>query len=82
MDILEGIIDDKVLRVLKLFLNNPDEFYHINKVSEESKVPLATTFRIMNNLLQNKIIEHKTISKFRIYRLSKNQKTRKMRRLL
>jgi hypothetical protein len=82
MNFFKGLIDDKTLRVLSLFLKNPDEYYHINKVSEDSKVPLATTFRIMNMLLKNKIIEYNSISKFKIYKLSKNEKTRKIKAII
>ena len=82
MGIFQGIIDDKVLRILKLFLDNPKELYHINRVSEESKVPVATTFRIMNTLRENGIIEHRNISKFKIYSLARNSKTRKLGRVL
>ena len=82
MDLFKGLIDKKTLRVLSVFLNNPDEFFHINKVSEKSKVPLATTFRIINNLSQNNILSIQKISKFKIYQLANNKKTKKLRRLL
>jgi predicted transcriptional regulator len=82
MNLFQGIIDDKLLRVLKLFFNNPDEYYHINKVSQDTKVPLATTFRIINNLSENEIIEFHKIAKFKIYRLAKNKKTRELRKII
>ncbi len=82
MNLLKGIIDDKTLRVLSVFMNNPDEFYHINKVSLASKVSLATTFRIMNMLSKNEIIEYKKISKFKIYKLSDSERTKKLRKIL
>ncbi len=82
MGVLKGLIDEKLLKVLEVFLNNKDEYYHINKVSELSKVSLATTFRIINQLTDNKIIEYKQIGKFKIYKLSKNSKTKKLRRII
>ena len=82
MDLFKGLIDDKTLAVLKVFSDNPDEFFHINKVSDMSNVPLATTFRIMNNLLNHNIIEQKKISRFKIYTLARNKKTKKLRKLL
>jgi hypothetical protein len=82
MNFFKGLIDEKILRVLSLFMKNPEEYYHINKVSDDSKVPLATTFRIMALLSENRIIEHKSISKFKIYRLSKNDRTKKLRNLI
>lgn len=82
MGVLKGLIDDKLLKVLSVFINKPSEYFHINKISQESKVPLATTFRIINQLKQNKIIEYKQIGKFKIYKLAKNNKTRKLRRII
>jgi hypothetical protein len=82
MSLFDGLIDEKTLKILSLFSKSPTEFYHINKVSVESKVPLATSFRIINSLLSSSIIEYKQISKFKIYRLADNVKTRKLRRLL
>ena len=82
MGVLNGLVDDKILRILKLFLSKPDEFFHINKVSKESDVPLATAFRIINTLLENDLIEFQRISKFKIYRIKKSNKTRKLGRIL
>lgn len=82
MDVFSGLVDDKTLRVLRVFLNNPDEFFHINKVSQKSKVPLATTFRIMKNLLELDILSVQKISKFKIYKLADNKKTKRLKVLL
>jgi DNA-binding IclR family transcriptional regulator len=82
MTLFRGLIDEKTLKVLALFINNPEEYFHINKVSDDAKVPLATTFRIINSLKNNDIIEYRKISKFKIYRLANNQKTKKLRKVL
>ncbi len=82
MDVLEGIFDDKILRILRLFLDNPEEYFHINKVSKRTKVPLATTFRIMKLLLEQDIIKYNEISKFKIYKLASNKKTKKLGKIL
>jgi len=82
MDIFNGLVDNKIVKVLEIFLKNPKEVYHINKVSQESSVPLATTFRIINNLVDNEILEIQKISKFKIYRLKKNKKTKELRKLI
>lgn len=82
MDIFEGLIDRKMHSVISVFLKFPEEYFHINKVAERSSVPVATTFRIINQLNDLGIIEATNISKFRIYRLADNKKTKKLRRLL
>ena len=82
MDLLKGLVDDKLLRILILFINNPDELYHINKVAKNANVPLTTTFRLIKDLLDNNIIEAIKISKFKVYKLSKNQKTKSLKKLI
>jgi len=81
MHVLQGIVDDKTLRVLNVFLNNPREFFHINKVANQSNVPLSTAFRIINNLLNHEFITYQEIGKLKIYQLAKNKKIRKLRKL-
>ena len=82
MDLLKGLVDDKILRVLNVFLSEPDQFFHINKVSQQSKVPLATTFRIINSLVDNKLLKIEKISKFKLYKLADTKKTKRLRRIL
>jgi hypothetical protein len=82
VELFEGLIDKKIMKVLAIFLSDPEGFYHINKVSEESKVPLATSFRIINLLAENNLIVPIKISKFKIYKLANNEKTKKLRRLI
>ncbi len=82
MSLLEGIVDAKLLKILMLFLKNPNELYHINKVSRMTGVPVATAFRMMKTLHKEGFIEATQISKFKIYRMAENSRTRKMRRLL
>ncbi|MBT3464828.1 helix-turn-helix domain-containing protein [archaeon] len=72
----DGLVDKKTLKVLKVFLNNEKEYYHITQISKLTKVPLATTFRIIHSLHKNLFLEQKTISKLKIYKLKQNRKTK------
>ncbi|MFH2020653.1 MAG: helix-turn-helix domain-containing protein [archaeon] len=82
MSILSGLIDEKIEKVLTVFVHGKGELFHINKVAKESGVPLATTFRIINGLVSSGFLEIQKISKFKIYKLADNKKTRKLRDLL
>ncbi|MBN1503281.1 helix-turn-helix domain-containing protein [Candidatus Woesearchaeota archaeon] len=82
MDLFKGIIEAKTLAILRLFLDSSDEYFHINLVSQKTKVPLATAFRIIKKLEQHDFIEHKIISKFKIYRLKPNKKTKILGRFI
>ena len=78
----KGLIDEKVSAVLDVFLKNPDELYHINMVSELSRVPISTAFRIIKNLVELKILDKKTIGKFGIYKLASGEKTKYLKKAL
>lgn len=80
--VLEGLIDKKVERVLRLFLENKTELFHINSVSKRSGVPLATAFRIIRKLADLEIIAAVEVGKFRIYRLNATEKTELLVRLI
>ena len=81
MDILDDLVDSKIVKVLKLFLDNPSQLYHINKVAEDSKVPAASTFRIINMLSKSGYLKITVISKLKLYSLKDSNKTRLLRRL-
>jgi DNA-binding IclR family transcriptional regulator len=82
MSTLSGLVDEKTLRILEMFFRNPKEFYHLSKVSLDSDVPLATTFRIVNHLADAGILDITTVSKLKLYRLADSGKVRKLRRAL
>ena len=82
MELFAGLVDERTLAVLDLFLNNPKELYHINQVSELTEVPVATTFRIMKRLKKHKLLTTKKLGKFHIYMLADNAKTEKLRGLV
>ncbi len=82
MSLLKGIIDDKILKIIQLFMTHPNELYHINKVAEETVIPVSTTFRIMKKLVKLGIIQYRTISKFKVYHLANNDKTKKLKKII
>ena len=73
------LIDRKIIRVLSA-LAAKKEHFHIQKLSSSSKVPLSSTFRIVNKLVRLGLVEITTIGKFKIYRLrdDKLEEIRKM----
>lgn len=80
--VLDGLIDKKVERILKLFFENKKELFHINSVSKRSNVPLATAFRTIKKLVDLEIINAVEVGKFKIYKLNICEKTELLARLL
>ncbi len=74
--ILEGLFDKKMLTVLKLFLKKKDQQFYLKEISKQTRVSLATTYRILNKLTELEIIEKTKIKHLKIYKLAENEKTK------
>ena len=74
--ILEGLFDKKMLTILKLFLKKKEQQFYLKEISKQTKVPLASTHRILNKLVELEIIERTKIKHLKIYKLSDNEKTK------
>jgi DNA-binding IclR family transcriptional regulator len=68
---IAGMIDEKLLRIIRLFLNKPEELFHLQKISQEAKVPIGTTFRLMKKLKNIGLTEIVSVGKVKLYKLSK-----------
>ena len=71
--LLEELFDKKVLKILKLFLADKDNEFYLREAAKLSKVPVASTFRIINKLVSLNLITEKKIKKFKLYRISQNK---------
>ena len=74
MSILRELIDSKVAKILDIFIVNKSKFFHLSMVSKSSKVPVSSTFRIINSLVNLGILEQMKVGKMKIYRLAENEK--------
>lgn len=73
--LLAELFDDKITKILTVLSNKPKDFY-LKELSDTAKVPIATTFRIVQKLKQLNVITESQISKFKLYRLANNNKSR------
>jgi hypothetical protein len=80
--LLAELFDKKVLDVILVFLKNRDKDFYLREVAKQSKVPLASTFRIVAKLQQLGFVQPVIISKFKLYRLANNDKTKSLDTLL
>lgn len=73
--LLSGLIDLKMEKILKVFIQNKEQLFHLKKISSQSKVPLTTTFSIIKKLTHLDIIKISKIGKLKLYKLAENKKT-------
>lgn len=74
--LLESIFDKKILSILRLLLNRKDQKFTLKEISKYSRVPLASTFRIINKLVELEILRVEKIKHLKVYDLAENDKTR------
>lgn len=74
--LLESLFDRKILSVLRLFLNRKDQQLTLVEISKYAKVPLASTFRIINKLVEIEVICITKIKHLKVYSLAINEKTK------
>ena len=82
MGIFRQLIDAKTLRILDFLLKNKEKYSHLSEISSQSKVPVASVFRIVNQLVSLGIIEVMPIGKMKIYRIFSNEQTRELENIL
>jgi len=82
MGIVRHLIDRKTLKILDLLLKNTDKYSHLSDISKNSKIPLASTFRIVNKLVSLGIVDVTLVGKMKIYRLAANGHTEELGKML
>ena len=71
--LLEGLFDEKIIRVIKFFLLNREKEFYLQEVVRDTKVPLASVFRIVKKLVGLQIVTELHIKKFKLYKCSDNE---------
>jgi ACT domain-containing protein len=81
-NIIEEFFDKKTLAILKLLLFDTTDKYYLREIAKKSRVPVATTFRIMKRLKELGLVEESVIKKTKLYSLSRNKNTQTLASLL
>ena len=57
--VLESLFDKKLIKILRLFVNNKKKDYYLREISRITKVPPASTHRIITQLKTLNLIQEK-----------------------
>ena len=82
MGAIRQLIEKKTLKILDLLLKDKKKYYHLSEISKHSKIPVASTFRIMNRLVSIGVIEIMVIGKMKIYRISSTKETEELENII
>lgn len=66
-ELLEELFDKKTLAILRLLSKQPGRQFYLREISRQTRVPIASVFRIINKLVKLNIIELQQIKKFKLY---------------
>jgi DNA-binding MarR family transcriptional regulator len=81
-DILKELFDDKIIRIINVFLSHPTRQFYLSEISNISKVNVSSVFRILNKLSSKGFVKTTIIGKIRFYQLNRNEKTRALMEFL
>lgn len=72
VDVLKDLFDEKILSILNIIINDKTGGMYLGEISMAAEVPKATTFRIINKLVNSELIEEKKIKKLKLYRFKRS----------
>ncbi|MBI5389303.1 helix-turn-helix domain-containing protein [Candidatus Woesearchaeota archaeon] len=73
--LLEELFDRKLIGVLRTFFQQSGKQLYLKEIAEKAGVSMATTHRILAQLVRLEILKEIKISKFKVYQLAENEKT-------
>ena len=82
IDVLSGLLDEKLIKIISLFMKYPDRRFSLSEVARLSGVNGATTFRILNKIAKESLVRVVVVGKTRTYQLSKGERASSLGRIL
>ena len=80
--LLENLFDKKILVILRLLAKKKDQKFTLQEISNATKVPLASTFRILKRLLDLEIISMEHTKHLKIYSWIDTERTKFLENVL
>ena len=81
-DVLKQLFDNKKIDILQVFIQNPQDEFTLKEVVKKSRVPLASTHRILKHLLKLQLIQKHIKKHLTTYKLADNGDARELSKLL
>ncbi len=79
-EVLAQLVDSKKARVLEVILHAKEEMF-LKEIAEKSQVPMATTFRILQTLVAQGILNRREWKTSKVYSCAPNDKTEFLKEL-
>lgn len=82
MSILKQLLEPKLLRILKVLIAGRAQYFHLQKISSDAKVPLASTFRIVKKLVKIGLVKVIKVGKMKLYIFSGSKEAKEIQKIL
>jgi len=82
VDLLTELFDKKILSVLNILVNDRSEGMYLGEIARASEVAPATTFRIVNKLVDIDLVEEQKIKKLKLYKFNRSTRSEFLFKLL
>jgi len=80
--ILAGLLDDKLIKVISVFMKHPSKKFYLSEISKMSGVNTATTFRILKKLVGQELVHMDVLGKVRVYQLGTSERVKSLSGIL
>jgi len=80
--LLEDLFDKKILAIIKYFIKNPAQQFYLRELAKATRVPLATTYRIINKLSGLKLLRTHKLKAFKLYSWNDNEQAKYIQYIL
>lgn len=81
-EILDNLFDSKILAIIKFFLKNEQGEYYLREIARLTKVSPASTYRILNKLVDMGVLNIREIKTAKLYSLESNKTTEFLKSIL
>lgn len=68
-NILDNLLDKKLLKILRMFVDNPDQQFYLRELAKKTRIPTTSTLRILRRLQQLDIVAEIRIKQIKLYQL-------------
>ncbi|MBD3209632.1 hypothetical protein GF367_04425 [Candidatus Woesearchaeota archaeon] len=68
-EVMTKLLDEQLLKLLKIFINNPAQEYYLRELAKRARVPPATTYRTIQLFKKLDLIKEHKMKRFKFYSL-------------
>lgn len=77
-----ALLDEKLLRLLRVLYAQKDTLFHLTKLAADANVPASTAMRLLKQLTDSGLVSIHPVGKIRIYAYKETEENDALMRML